>query len=259
MYELELIASDADLVNSDVDLRSADEVRLFYGSLLGQSSVSALRFVECGEAFGSFGLFDEALESFGRAVAKDGGCLRAYLARGELYFELAVCAQSDEERKVLGRKAVEDFRKALLLSLGLSDVIWSLGVALILIEEPESAKSLAKNALMKGSVAGASVRCDFLYLLGLAQVFARDREAAEQAFEALMEVDGEVSTAWFGRIVCSLVLSRGTRVDDFLRELEPLDSALFKAARSLEQSGCASFVNVVRALSDVGVTVKKRK
>lgn len=94
MYEFELIARDADAVASDVDLRSVDEVRLFYGSLLRQSSVSAVRFIECGEVFGSFGSFDEALESYGRAVAKDPGCLRAYLARGELYFELAVCVIS---------------------------------------------------------------------------------------------------------------------------------------------------------------------
>jgi tetratricopeptide (TPR) repeat protein len=260
MYELELIASDEDVLNSDVDLRSLDEVRSFYESLLGQRSVSALRFVECGEAFAGFGLFDEASECYGKALAKDGGCLRAYLARGELYFQLAVCASSDDSRQALGRKAVEDFRRALMLSLGMSDVVWSLGMALLLVEDPGSVQSLAKNVLMKADSMTTSVRCDFLYLLGLADVFAGDREEADEALEELSKLEGGLASGWFGKIVCSLVLAQGSGVDAFLIELEQVDSELFEAGRSLQQSGCAAFVDVVRALSVFGfVTVKKRK
>ena len=260
MYELELITSEGDVAASDVDLRSIDEVRSFYESLLEQRSVSVLRFVECGVAFAGFDSFDEAIECYGKALAKDGGCLRAYLARGELYFHLAIVASSAESQQAFGRKAVEDFRRALMLSLGMTDVVWSLGTALLLVGEAESVQSLADNVLVKGESLTRSVRCDFLYLLGLASVFAGDRNRADEAFQLLLSINGGEATALFGKIVSSLLLTGGSEVNAILAELERLDSELMEAGHFLKRSGCATFADVVRALSVSGcVIVKKRK
>ena len=260
MYELELITRDEDIAVSDVDLRSVDEVRSFYESLLLQRSVSALRFVECGEAFAGFGLFDEAVACYGKAVVKDTGCLRAYLARGELYFHLAVAASSVEIQEAFSQKAVEDFRKALMLSLGMSDVVWSLGIALLFVGDPKSVQSLAENVLAKGESVTTAVRCDFLYLFGLASVFAGDRQRADEAFDLLLTSTGGAGAGLFGKIVSLLVWTDGSGVDAVLAELEPLDAELVQAGYSLRQSGCASFVDVVRALSACGsAIVKKRK
>src|SRR5215216_7101534 len=160
MYELEEIESARDFEGLDVEFSSADELKVFYGSLRDSNGSNALRFVECGEAFRSFALFDETLESYGEAIARDSGCLQAYVRRGELLFELAVCGGSDEEIVRLGRRSVDDFRKALVLSLGTNDVVWRLGIALLLVDDAAGVQKLAESVIMKGDAVPASVRCD---------------------------------------------------------------------------------------------------
>src|SRR5690349_721926 len=143
MYELELIESEnLNAEGSEVELRSADEAKFFYRSLCDSSRSETVNFVECGEALRSFALFEEALECFGKGIARDNGCLQPYVKRGEVLFELAVCGGSDEESLRLGRMAVDDFRKALVLSLGANDVVWRLGIALLLVDDAAGVQAL---------------------------------------------------------------------------------------------------------------------
>src|SRR5215216_529440 len=160
MYELELIESERDLDGFKVELRSADEAKRLYRSLCDSSRSIGLDFVECGEALRSFASFDEALECFGEGIARDSGCLQAYVRRGELLFELAVCGGSDEEIVRFGWRSVDDFRKALVLSLGANDVVWRLGIALLVVDDAAGVQKLAESVIMKGDAVPASVRCD---------------------------------------------------------------------------------------------------
>jgi hypothetical protein len=251
MYELELIECERESERLEVELRSAEEVKHFYRSLCDSSGSTALDFVECVEAFRSFALLDEALECFGQGLARDSGCFEAYVTRGELLFQLAVCGGSDEEILRLGWRSVDDFRKALVLSLGANEVVWRLGVALLLVDDAASVEALADNVLMKGKAIPSAVRCDFLYLLGLAKVFMSDKRGADEVFEELIELDCGVESGWFGKVVSCVALSDGAEAEVLLRELKLRDVVFWGAGQRLRRSGCSRFVNVAKALFDV--------
>jgi hypothetical protein len=259
MYELEIIESERDVGEHQVVFRSADEVQLLYGSLQDLNG-SAQRFVECGDAFRTFELFDEALECYGEGIARDSRCLQAYVSRGELLFELAVCGRTDEEIAKFGWRSVDDFRKALVLSLGTNDVVWRLGIALLLVDDAAGVQALAGNVIIKVEAAPAPVRCDFLYLLGLAKVFVGDKGGAEEVFEELVGFDCGVESGWFGKLVSCLALSDGAGAEVILMQLQLRDAGLWKVGQRLQRSGCNRFVDVAKALLNVGnVVVTSRK
>ena len=252
MYELELIECDRESERLEVELRSAEEVKHFYRSLWDSSRSTALDFVECGEAYRSFALLDEALECYGEGLARDSGCLQGYVRRGELLFQLAVCGGSDEEILRFGWRCVDDFRKALVLSLGTDEVVWRLGIALLLVDDSAGVEALADNVLMKGKAITSSVRCDFLYLLGLAKVFRTDRLGADEVFEELVRLDCGVESGWFGKLVSCLALSDRAGAEVILTQLHLRDVVLWEAGQRLERSGCSRFIDVAKALLDVG-------
>ena len=252
MYELDVIESERDFEDHGVAFRSVEDVILFYGSLRDSIHSSAFGFVECGDAFRTFALFDEALGCYGEGIARDGGCLEAHVRRGELWFELAVCSGSDEERVSFGWRSVEDFRKGLVLSLGRNDVVWGLGIALLLVDDAAGVQALADNVLMKGKSLTAPLRCDFLYLSGLAKVFSGDNLGADEVFEELMRLDCGVESGWFGKLVSCLALSDSARAEVILTQLKLRDAVLWKSGQHLQRSGCIRFVDVAKALFDVG-------
>lgn len=257
MYELDVIESERDFEDHGVAFRSADEVRLFHGSLLNSANSSAFCFVECGDAFRTFALFDEALGCYGEGIARDGSCLEAYVRRGELLFELAVCSASNDERMRLGWSSVDAFRKALVLSLGTNDVVWQLGIALLLVDDAAGVQALANNVLMKGKSVTGSLRYDFLYLSGLAKVFSGDNLGADEVFEELLRLDCGVESGWFGKLVACLALSGGAQVEGILVQLKLRDAVLCSAGQRLQRSGCNRFVDVAKALFDVGALPQK--
>jgi hypothetical protein len=258
MNELELIESERD-VGEQVELRSADEVKLLYGSLRDSNGSSASRFVECGDAFRTFELFDEALECYGEGIARDSRCLQAYVGRGELLFELAVCGRTDEEILRLGWRSVDDFRKALVLSLGANDVVWQLAIALLLVDDAAGAQALADKVLMKGHSIATAIRCDFLYLSGLAMVFKNEQFGADEVFEELVGLESGMEWGWFGKLVSCLAVSDGATAEVLLRQLELRDLALWEAGLRLQRSGCRRFVSVAKALLEGAMLLYRKK
>ena len=259
MSELDIIESERDVEDHGVAFRSVEEVRVFYGSLRNATNSSAFGFVECGDAFRMFALFDDALGCYGEALARNGGCLEAYVRRGELLFELAVCSASDAERVSFGWRCVDDFRKALVLSLGTDDVVWRLGIALLLVDDAVGVQALADNVLLKGESLTDSVRCDFLYLSGLAKVFSGDDLGADEVFERLVGLDSGVESGWFGKLVSCLALSDGAQAEVMLAQLKLRDAALWEAGVRLQKLGSSRFVYVAKTLLDVGNVVVEKK
>jgi hypothetical protein len=259
MYELELIESARDWEGFEVELRSEDAVKCFYRSLCDSSSATASQFVECGDAFRSFALLDEALKCYGEGIARDGVCLQAYIKRGELLFEVAVCSGSDEEILRFGQRSADDFRKALVLSMGANEVVWGLGIVLLLVDDAGGAQGLAGNVLIKGKSLTESVRCDFLYLLGLARLFSGNNLGADEVFEELLGFECGVECGWFGKLVYCLALSDGAEAEVILAQLKLRDAVLWEAGLRLQRSGCSRFVCVAKALLDVGNAVVRRK
>jgi len=149
MYELEVIESELEREGDVVGLLSVEEAVSFYRSLRKSARGSASSFVECGDALRSFDMVEEALGCYGDAIIRDAGYLPGYLGRGELLFELAVCGASEEEIVRHAMSAVSDFRVAMMLSLGSSDVVWRLGTALLVISDVAGTRGLAENVLVK--------------------------------------------------------------------------------------------------------------
>jgi hypothetical protein len=257
MYELELIESARDLEYFEVELRSEDAVKCFYRSLCDSRSATALQFLECGDAFRYFALFDEALKCYGEGMARDAGGLEAYVKRGELLFELAVCSGSDEESLRFGWRSVDDFRKTLVLSLGSNEAVWRLGTALLLVDDAAGVQALTDNVLKKGKSVTASLRCDYMYLSGLAKVFSADKLGADEVFEELVRLDCGVESGWFGKLISCLALSDGAEAEKILTQIQLRDLVLWKAGQSLQRSGCNRFVDVAKALFDLGGAVCK--
>ena len=257
MYELDAIEGERDSNSFVVELASVDEAKSFYRSLCDSRISTALQFVECGDAFRSFELLDEALECYGAGIAKNSGYLEAYVRRGELLFELAVCSGSDEESLTFGWRSVDDFRKTLVLSLGSDEAVWRLGIALLLVDDAAGVQALADNVLMKGKSVTASLRCDFLYLSGLAKVFSADRVGADEVFEELVRLECGVESGWFGKLISCLALSGGAGAEEIATQLQLRDLVLWKAGERLKRSGCNRFVDVAKALLAVGALPQK--
>jgi hypothetical protein len=251
MYVLDEIERAKDFEDDGVAFRSVEEVRLFYGSLLDSTDSSVFCFVECGDAFRTFAVFDEALGCYGEGIAKDSSCLEAYLKRGELLFQLAVSSGNDQDRVSFGLRSVDDFRKALVLSLGTNDVVWRLAVALLLVDDAMGVQALTKNVLMKGKSVSALTRCDFLYLSGLAKVFGGDNLGADEVFEQLVRLDCGVVSGWFGKLVACLALSGGAQAELMLVELKLRDAVLWEVGQRLQRSGCNRFVDVAKTFFEV--------
>ena len=124
-----------------------------------------------------------------------------------------------------------------MLSLGTNDVVWRLGIALLLVDDAAGVQALADNVLMKGKSLTTAVRCDFLYLLGLARVFMHDQLGADEVFEELAGLDCGVESGWFGKLVSCVVLSDGTAAEVLLRQLELRDVRLVGSRPAFAEIG----------------------
>jgi hypothetical protein len=254
IYELEELEVGRES-GGGLDVRTPDEALSFYRSLLGRGS--ALAFVECAEVFRSFEMNEEALASFSEAMARDAGCLAAYLGRGELYFEQALLATGKgvQERALLG---VDDFRKVMLVSLGSIEAAWKLGTALLIVGDSVGVLGLAENVLIKREVVSEGVRRDFLYLLGFARLFSGDALGAGVCAAELLAMEDDGGEGGFLKLAISIVSGE---VDD-----GPLSdggagggnetAALLEAGERLRLSGCREFLDVARALA--GLTADRK-
>jgi hypothetical protein len=150
-----------------------------------------------------------------------------------------------------GWRSIDDFRKALVLSMGTNDVVWRLGIALLLVDDASGVQALVDKVLMKS--VQPSVRCDFLYLLGLAKVFMSDQRGADEVFEELVGLEGAAESGWFGKLVSCLTWSDSAGAEVLLAQLRLRDVGLWEAGQNLQRTGCGRFVDVARALLDVDV------
>lgn len=221
-----------------------------YHSLLGQGSAAAL--VECADALRSFDMNDEALAAYGEAIARDTGCLAAYLGRGELFFEQAVLGVTRDDVQKYGSRAVSDFREGMFASLGSVEVVWKLGTALLLVGDAPGARGLAENVLIKSEVVSEGVRRDFLYLLGFAKLFSGDLVGAGVCAAELVSMEDDAGEGGFLKLAISMLSGVVDGPDrDGSGRLSPEKDEFVEASQRLRLSGCRDFLNVARALSGV--------
>lgn len=248
IYELEELERDG------IELCTSAEALSFYRSLLGRGSAAA--FVECAEVLRSFQMSDEALASYGKAIARDSGFLAAFLGRGELYFEQAVLASTRDEVQEHASRSVADFREGMFVSLGSTEVVWKLGMALLIVGDAVGAGVLAENVLIKSEVVSDSMRRDFLYLLGFARLFSGDSVGAGVCAAGLFSMEGDAGEGGFLKLAISIASGAGD--GPVLRDVDanPEKAALLDAGESLRSSGCREFLDVARALAGLSVERK---
>lgn len=254
IYELEELELERESGCSadEIELRTSAEAFSFYRSLLEKGSAAA--FVECAEVLQSFGMSDEALASYGKAIARDSGSLAAYLGRGELYFERAVLATIRDEAQEHALRAVADFREAMLASLGSTEVVWKLGTALLIVGDAVGAGGLAENVLIKSEVVSDGVRRDFLYLLGFAGLFSGDLVGAGVCAGELVSMEGDAGEGGFLKLAISLVSGAGDGPVVRNVDANPENAALLETAgERLRSSGCREFLDVARALTGLSI------
>jgi hypothetical protein len=248
MYELEQLESDLYQVEDSAEVRSGEEAIQFYKSLCKSVSSSASSFVASGDGFRSFDMFEQAINAYGVAIRKNAGYLPAYIGRGELYFELALAAPAREVMLRYGASAVDDFRVAMMVSLGSADIVWRLGTALLVVGDAAGARALAENCLVKSDRMRKRSKRDFLYLLGFGKLFGGDLVGAEWAFAEMAHTGVGCAEAIFGRLVVCLVSGNVIGVKAELDQLEIADRTLWEAGCQLESAGCTTFVQVAQAI-----------
>ena len=123
-------------------------------------------------------------------------------------------------------------------------------------EDAAGVQALAENLIRKRDVVPALVRCDFLYLSGLAKVFMNDKRGADAVFDELLELDCGIESGWFGKLVSCLTFSDVGGAEVILTELQLRDAVLWKAGQGLLRSGCSRLGDVAKAMFDVGALLK---
>lgn len=254
MYELELIELDLQRDN-ELEPSRIDEVVNLYQSLCRSKNASASAYVGCGDAFRAVDMIEDALQSYGDAIGRDAGCLSAYLGRGELMFELAVLGTSEEEVLRFGTSAVTDFRIAMMLSLGSSDVVWRLGTALLVVGDLTGARGLAENVLSRSTTINESSRRDFMYLLAFAKLFMGEVEESGEVFEEMVLLGGGGEVV-FGKLVVCLMSGDADGAAIQLGRLTLEDRGLWNAGNRLRDAGCRDYLDVARSV--VGVSTRCR-
>lgn len=246
MYELELIERDLERDN-ELELSRIDEVLDLYHSLCRSKNGSASAYVECGDAFRAVDMIEHALRSYGDAIGRDAGCLSAYLGRGELMFELAVLGTSEEEVLGFGTSAVNDFRMAMMLSLGSSEVVWRLGTSLLVVGDLSGARGLAKNVLSRSKAINEFSRRDFMCLLAFAKLFMGEVEEAGEVFEEMLHLGGGGDVV-FGKLVVCLMSGDADGAAIQLGLLNVEDRGLWNAGNQLREAGCRDYLDVARSI-----------
>jgi len=257
IYELEELELERESGCSadEIEVGTSAEALRFFRSLLGNGSATA--YVQCAEILQSFGMSDEALASYGEAIARDSGSLTAYLGRGELYFERAVVATTRDEAQEHALRAVADFREAMLASLGSTEVVWKLGTTLLIVGDAVGAGGLAENVLIKSEVVSDGARRDFLYLLGFARLFSGDSVGAGVCAAELVSMEGDAGEGDFLKLAILIVSGVGDGpVADRDGDANPESAALLEAGERLRLSGCREFLDVARALSGLSMERK---
>src|ERR1051326_5402260 len=100
-----------DIATIDTDVITPSDVARRAGSLRTSSDASAEAFADCGRAFMSFGLFQEAMAAYSDAIARDSNCLGGFLGRAQAGYALMLAGR-DMENARTSSEVASDYRQA---------------------------------------------------------------------------------------------------------------------------------------------------
>ena len=231
-------------------LMSPRETLSMYKSLVGSKGLTVSGFLSYAGRFEFFGMDEEAVGAYDEALVRDSLCWEAYLGRGEALLGMFVAQDDGGSASDLGARAAGDFERAVSLAgSARGQVFRSFATALLIIGDYARCENLVEAWFGQGHEQELDGRSDLLYVLGFARLFSGCADKGIEAFLEMQRLGRSIEDSLFGRAVCFLVMREMDLVREIHAQLRP---QLSEAVRILGESGCNSFLGVVRVLVMVG-------
>jgi hypothetical protein len=248
------MSTDLDLIElerGEAELpMSPSETLSTYKSLVASQGLTVSGILSYARSFESFGMDKEAVGAYDEALVCDSLCWQAYLGRGEALLGMFVARDDGGSAIDLGRRAVDDFERALSLAGSARDQVFrSFVTALLVVGDYARCENLVEVWFGRDYEQELNARSDLLYVLGFARLFSGHADKGIEAFLQMEKLGRSIEDSLFGRAVCFLVVGKM----DLLREIQcQLRAELSEAVRILGESGCNSFLDVARVLVLIG-------
>ena len=215
-----------------------------YKSLVASKGLTVSGILSYARTFESLGMDEEAVRAYDEALVRDSLFLQAYLGRAEALLGMFVARDDGGSAIDLGRRAVDDFERALLLAGSAhGQVFRSFVTALLVVGDYARCENLVEAWFEQGHEQELNARSDLLYVLGFARLFSGHADKGIEAFLQMEKLGRSIEDSLFGRAVCFLVIGK----IDLVPAIQ-LRAELSQAVRILGESGCNSFLDVARVL-----------
>lgn len=237
---IELERGEAELPMSPGEMLST------YKSLVASKGLTVSGILSYARSFESFGMDEEAVGAYDETLMRDSLCWLAYMGRGEALLGMFVARDDGGSASDLGRRAVDDFERALSLAgSARGQVFRSFVTALLVVGDYARCENLVEAWFGEGHEQELDARSDLLYVLGFARLFSGHADKGIEAFLQMEKLGRSIEDSLFGRAVCFLVIGKM----DLVREIQSqLRAELSQAVRILGESGCNSLLDVARVL-----------
>jgi tetratricopeptide (TPR) repeat protein len=215
-------------------------------SLRASNAAAPSSFIDCGNAFLSFGMLEDAIDAFTEAVNRDGACLAALLGRGQAAFGLALLLEEETERGSLVSQSIADFQRALELDEQSREAILGIGSGLLVTNRFAECASWIQDEI--ASTTGKSHEGDLLYLLALCRLFSGDLEQAGKFADRMERVAGFDTERFFIRGLISLQANEREKFLEYRTLVDRRDRKLGSVLGSAEEQHCGTFLDLMRRL-----------
>lgn len=215
-------------------------------SLRASNAAAPSSFIDCGNAFLSFGMLEDAIDAFTEAVNRDGACLAALLGRGQAAFGLALLREDEAERGDLVSQSIADFQRALELDEQSREAVLGIGTGLLMTNRFAECAAWIQDKM--ASVANKSHEGDLLYLFALCRLFSGDLEQAGEFADRMERVAGFDTERFFIRGLISLQANERENFLEYRALVDRRDRKLASVLSSAEEHHCGTFLELSRRL-----------
>lgn len=235
--EMERISVPA-IVPSDVVTR--------FASLRVTDVAAPSSFVDCGNAFISFGMLEDAIDAFTEGINRDSSCLPAFLSRAQATFGLALWIEDEAERGALMSQSIADFGRALELDEKSRAAILGIGTGLLVTNRFAECASWIQGRM--GVSADNGHEGDLLYLFALCRLFSGDLEQAGEFADKMERVAGFDTERFFIRGLISLQASEHEKFLEYRALVDRRDPKLARVLDFVNEQQCGTFLELARRL-----------
>ena len=223
------------------------DVALRLASLRVNGEAAPSSFIDCGNAFVSFGMLEDGIDAFTEAIKRDSGCVAALLSRGRATFGLALLLEDEAERDGLVSQSIADFQRALELDEQSREAVLGIGTGLLVSNRFAECSSWIQSKI--ASPAEKSHEGDLLYLFALCRLFSGDLEQAGDFADRMERVAGFDTERFFIRGLISLQANEREKFVEYRALVDRRDPKLASVLSSAEENRCGTFLELARWLT----------